>query len=62
MHSETFDGYKPFYEWTFGDGQSSTDTNPSHTYAAPGSYWVRLVVTDQEGQRGETTKNVVVAG
>ena len=60
--SETFDGYKPFYEWTFGDGQSSTDTNPSHTYAAPGSYSVRLVVTDQEGQRGETTKNVVVAG
>ena len=60
--SETFDGYKPFYAWTFGDGQSSTDKHPSHTFAAPGSYSVRLVVTDQEGQMGETTQNVVVAG
>ena len=26
------------YIWTFGDGNKSTDENPTHTYAADGSY------------------------
>ncbi len=30
------------YEWDFGDGQSSTDPNPSHTYTATGAYTVTL--------------------
>jgi len=34
------------YNWTFGDGSSSTLESPSHTYAAAGTYTVRLVVTD----------------
>jgi PKD repeat protein len=29
--------------WDFGDGQNSTATNPSHTYASPGSYTVCLI-------------------
>jgi PKD repeat protein len=32
------------YLWTFGDGSSSTDKNPVHTYAAPGAYKVCLKV------------------
>ncbi|MCB0585750.1 MAG: PKD domain-containing protein, partial [Phaeodactylibacter sp.] len=28
--------------WTFGDGSSSTQANPQHTYAGPGSYQVCL--------------------
>jgi PKD repeat protein len=32
------------YYWTFGDGGSSTAANPTHTYAAPGSYAVNLVL------------------
>lgn len=33
--------------WTFGDGSpTSTAVNPSHTYAAPGLYNVKLVVTN----------------
>ncbi|MCB9178479.1 MAG: PKD domain-containing protein [Flavobacteriales bacterium] len=32
--------------WTFGDGQFSTEAEPSHTYAAPGTYTVALTVTD----------------
>ena len=32
------------YEWTFGDGASSTDTNPVHTYATEGDYEVCLIV------------------
>jgi PKD repeat protein len=30
--------------WDFGDGQTSTEQNPVHTYAAPGGYTVRLTV------------------
>ena len=36
------------YWWDFGDGQISTDANPSHGYAA-GSYVARLTVTDRNG-------------
>jgi PKD repeat protein len=28
--------------WNFGDGTTSTETNPTHTYAAPASYTVTL--------------------
>lgn len=31
------------YKWYFGDGDSSTAQNPTHTYAANGSYNVKLV-------------------
>ena len=34
------------YLWEFGDGTSSTQPNPTHTYAAKGSYTVRLRVSD----------------
>jgi len=30
--------------WTFGDGNTSTDQNPTHTYTAPGNYTVSLEV------------------
>ena len=31
------------YNWTFGDGNTSTQQNPSHTYAADGTYTVELI-------------------
>jgi PKD repeat protein len=34
------------HAWTFGDGTSSTAANPSHTYAAAGSYQVTETVKD----------------
>lgn len=37
------------YEWTFGDGSTSTEARPSHTYADTGSYTVRLKVVNQNG-------------
>ena len=43
------DGSIASYGWTFGDGSSSTAQNPSHTYAAGGSYTVTLTVTDNQG-------------
>ncbi len=35
--------------WNFGDGTTSTEPHPSHTYIAPGRYTVRLSVTGPAG-------------
>jgi len=35
--------------WTFGDGESSTLPNPTHTYAAAGSYTVKLTASNSAG-------------
>lgn len=35
----------PSYSWTFGDGGTSSDCNPVHTYTTPGTYTVTLVAT-----------------
>lgn len=37
------------YSWDFGDGNSSTDKSPIHTYAVPGSYTVVLTVSQDDG-------------
>lgn len=34
------------FEWDFGDGQTSTQVNPSHVYSGPGQYTVTLIVRD----------------
>ena len=44
------------YSWEFGDGNSSTAENPSHTYAGDGVYTVTLTATNECGsvQSSET--------
>lgn len=37
------------YSWTFGDGGGGSGASPGHTYNSPGSYTVRLIVTDAKG-------------
>jgi Zn-dependent metalloprotease len=37
------------YLWKFGDGGTSTDINPTHTYANVGSYDVELIATNPNG-------------
>lgn len=44
------------WAWDFGDGNSSTQTNPSHIYGAPGTYTVTLVVTASNGQADPEVK------
>ncbi len=33
------------YVWDFGDGEFSTQTNPTHTFTAPGVYTIRLIAS-----------------
>jgi len=35
------------YLWTFGDGTTSSDINPTHTYLTPGKFKIRLAVTTE---------------
>jgi len=55
------DGTIASYSWTFGDGGTSTAANPSHAYAAGGTYTVTLRVTDNQGaQSPAASQNVTV--
>ncbi len=47
--------------WTFGDGGTSTAINPSHTYAAAGTFSVKETVTDNGGATGSQTQSVTVS-
>ncbi len=47
--------------WDFGDGTTSTATNPARTYAAAGTYSVTLTVTDNGGLSSQSTQQVTVA-
>ncbi|MFA5414288.1 MAG: PKD domain-containing protein [Methanoregula sp.] len=49
--------------WDFGDGQTSTDASPSHTYATAGIYTVNLTATNTGGSNSTVMKNhVTVTG
>ena len=54
------DGTVTAWLWSFGDGGSSTERNPTHTYAAAGSYSVTLTVTDDEGSSDIASHQVSV--
>ncbi len=47
------------YSWDFGDGQTSTDKNPLHTYTASGSYTVKLTATNTNGSNTDTKTSYI---
>jgi len=50
------------WTWNFGDSQTSTSQNPSHTYAAGGTYNVCLTITDSHGCHSTTCHSVTAVG
>lgn len=52
------DGTVVGWSWDFGDGGSSSVQNPSHTYAAPGTYTVTLTATDDDGATDDAAQPV----
>jgi PKD repeat protein len=54
------DGSVTAWAWRFGDGSTSEEREPTHSYAAAGTYTVRLTVTDDQGARDELADEVRV--
>jgi len=50
------------HSWDFGDGNTSTDVNPIHTYAVDGTYDVTLTTTNLAGASNSITQQVPVGG
>lgn len=48
------------YSWNFGNGTTSTATNPTFSYAAAGTYTVTLIATSNSGCIDSIRQNVVV--
>ena len=55
------DGTIVSWSWDFGDGNTSTDQNPVHAYAASGTYSVSLTVTDDGGLTDVASEDVTVS-
>jgi serine protease len=47
--------------WNFGDNQTSTDINPTHTYTDPGNYIVTLKVSDNIYCTDSLKQTIVIA-
>jgi PKD repeat protein len=47
--------------WHFGDGATGTGENPTHQYAADGSYTVKLTITTTDGRKASTSQVVQVS-
>ena len=58
---DTTDGRTTSWRWDFGDGNTSSRQNPTHTYAEPGTYAVTFRATNTLGS-DEVTKFVQVTG
>jgi PKD repeat protein len=58
--SNDSDGSIQSRQWDFGDGASSDQTNPSHTYDASGTYSARLTITDDDGDQDTLTIEITV--
>ncbi|MBO1756823.1 PKD domain-containing protein [Allobranchiibius sp. CTAmp26] len=55
------DGTVASYSWNYGDGSTAgSGVQPSHVYAAAGTYTVTLTVTDNQGATNSVSHNITV--
>ena len=43
------------YVWEFGDGSTSTESNPSHAFSSKGVYYVQLTAYSPTGEKCDVT-------
>ncbi len=61
VNASDSDGFIAAYSWTFGDGATSNEAAPTHTYQSSGNYTAQLTVTDNYGATANTTIQISVA-
>jgi PKD repeat protein len=50
-------GFPPYnYQWDFGDGETSIEKNPEHSYSEEGYFSVTLTVSDDKGYDNSITR------
>jgi PKD repeat protein len=54
------DGSVVAWSWTLGDGSTSNQQSPSHTYSSAGTYDVTLTVTDDDGAANLKSRRITV--
>jgi predicted transcriptional regulator len=54
------DGDSLYYSWEFGDGAFANGSSADHIYATPGSYVVKMKVTDPFGARANASVDINV--
>ena len=59
--SQDLDGNITAYLWDFGDGNSSQQASPAHSYSASGTYTVTLTVTDNSGKTASATTTATIS-
>lgn len=59
--SKDFDGDELTYAWDFGNGDKSTEANPTYEFKKPGEYKVSLTITDPSGEKA-TQEQLIIAG
>nr|WP_303716384.1 PKD domain-containing protein [Methanoculleus marisnigri] len=52
--TDTSTGVPVSWSWSFGDGGTSADRSPEHTYGSPGTYTVSLTVANGAGENTTT--------
>ena len=57
---DTSSGNPTMWYWEFGDGQTATVANPKHIYTVPGTYAVKLTVSNQVATETVVIENAVV--
>ncbi|EMR74347.1 PDK repeat-containing protein, partial [Thermoplasmatales archaeon SCGC AB-539-N05] len=58
--SYDLDGFIVNWSWTFGDGNTSYEQNPSHIYDDSGNYTATLTIEDNDGSHSTINKTIQV--
>jgi len=61
VFSDLSTGNPTSWNWTFGDGQTSIEQNPAHTYVDAGTYSVSLTIANSYGSDTLTRTNYITA-
>lgn len=60
VNTSYIDGGGIFYNWNFGDAQTSALTSPTHTYLTAGSYNVSLITISNHGCKDTVIKRITI--
>ncbi|MFY1642735.1 PKD domain-containing protein, partial [Methanoculleus bourgensis] len=60
--TDTSTGEITAWRWAFGDGATSTEQHPTHTYTAPGTYTVSLTVENSFGANDTVRSDYIIVG